>query len=530
MNTTKMTNKLILNLLIGGGLLAGLASCADESISLKDVNYPLYERLDTAGYQGYELVWSEEFDQDGRPNSAYWNYDEGYMRNEEAQDYLKDDPRTSRIEGGDLVIEAFKDPHEGINKWTGEPYHFDYSSAELTTKGKVDFQYGRLDIAAKIPTGRGVWPAFWMRPTDALEGKYAEIDIMEYVWGNTEDHNTYYVTLHTQATNDGLAERWSGNTSSPTLESNYHLYSLVWDEEMIQVLFDNEVVCTAEKEEGMTLDYWPFDQPFYLIMNIAVGGGWGGSWGIDETIFPKQMNVKYIRYYKPIEASVPGGGDGNVDDGAEYVVNGGFETDLDASMQPKVGPRSDIEYENALNFVNRWWVLNHNTAALTIDKTTGADDTNRSLKYSNSKLGNWYSTDMSMCIQNVPAGKYTLSFWAKSNQATAPLAVDLAMCETQEDMKLLYKYWKSLVKENGETIIKQVEVGASGDLYCLTSETVGTEWKQYSITLDIPENILLKLVLKPHTSGTPGLNSYKLQTPADNLEFWFDEFSLKEKK
>ena len=255
-------------------MLAGLASCADESIALTDVRYPTYERLDTAGYEGYELVWAEEFDQDGRPNPSYWVYDEGYMRNEEAQDYLSDDPRTSRVEGGDLIIEAFKDPHEGVNKWTGEPYHFDYSSAELTTKGKVDFQYGRLDIAAKIPTGRGVWPAFWLRPTNALEGKYAEIDIMEYVWGNNEDHDTYYVTLHTQATNDGLAERWSGNMSSPTLESNYHLYSLVWDEESIQVLFDNEVVCTAEKEEDMTLDYWPFDQPFFLIMNVAVGGGY----------------------------------------------------------------------------------------------------------------------------------------------------------------------------------------------------------------------------------------------------------------
>ena len=529
MNVRKMTNKLIQNLLIGGGLLAGLASCTEESIALKDVRYPTYERLDTAGYEGYELVWAEEFEEDGRPNPSYWVYDEGYMRNEEAQDYLNDDPRTSRVEGGDLVIEAFKDPHEGVNKWTGEPYHFDYSSAELTTKGKVDFQYGRLDIAAKIPTGRGVWPAFWMRPTNALEGKYAEIDIMEYVWGNNENHDTYYVTLHTQATRDGLAERWSGNTSSPTLESNYHLYSLVWDEESIQVLFDNEVVCIAEKEEGMTLDYWPFDQPFFLIMNIAVGGGWGGTWGIDETIFPKQMNVKYIRYYKPIEADVPSEG-GEVDNAAEYIVNGGFETDMDASQLPKVGPRSDIEYEKALNFVNRWWVISHNNAALVIDETQGADETSRSMKYSNTKLNNWYSTDMSMCIQNVPAGKYTLSFWAKSNQTAAPMAVNLALCETDDDMKLLYKEWKSLVKENGKTVIKQKEAGASGDLYCLSSETIGTEWKQYSITLDIPENILLKLVLKPQTSGTPGLNSYKLQTPAENLEFWFDEFSLKEKK
>ena len=529
MNVTKMTNKLIQHLLIGGGLLAGLASCADESIALTDVRYPTYERLDTAGYEGYELVWAEEFDQDGRPNPSYWVYDEGYMRNEEAQDYLSDDPRTSRVEGGDLIIEAFKDPHEGVNKWTGEPYHFDYSSAELTTKGKVDFQYGRLDIAAKIPTGRGVWPAFWLRPTNALEGKYAEIDIMEYVWGNNEDHDTYYVTLHTQATNDGLAERWSGNMSSPTLESNYHLYSLVWDEESIQVLFDNEVVCTAEKEEDMTLDYWPFDQPFFLIMNIAVGGGWGGSWGIDETIFPKQMNVKYIRYYKPIEVSVPGGGDYE-EEGAEYIINGGFETDMDAAQLPKVGPRSDIEYENALNFVNRWWVISHNKAALVIDETEGANETSRSMKYSNTKLNNWYSTDMSMCIQNVPAGKYTLSFWAKSNQASSPMAINLALCETADDMKLLYKEWKSLVKENGKTVIKQKEAGASGDLYCLSSEIISTEWKQYSITLDIPENILLKLVLKPQTSGTPGLNSYKLQTPAENLEFWFDEFSLKEKK
>ena len=117
---------------------------------------------------------------------------------------------------------------------------------------------------------------------------------------------------------------------------------------------------------------------------------------------------------------------------------------------------------------------------------------------------------------------------AKSNQTASPLAVNLALCETEADMKLLYKEWKALVKEDGKTVIKQK--GSSGDLYCLSAETVGTEWKQYSVTLDIPENILLKLVLKPQSQGTPNENLYKLQTPANNLEFWFDEFSLKEKK
>lgn len=102
----------------------------------------------------YELVWSDEFNENGLPDTAYWGYDEGYLRNQELQDYKKADRKYARVEDGKLIIEAHKDSHDGVNPWTGEPYHFEYSSAELRSSKAVKVHYGRLDVCAKIPLGR----------------------------------------------------------------------------------------------------------------------------------------------------------------------------------------------------------------------------------------------------------------------------------------------------------------------------------------------------------------------------------------
>lgn len=126
--------------------------------------------------------------------------------------------------------------------------------------------------------------------------KSGEIDIMEYVWGD-RIHNQIFATVHTTDTDVHGNRIASGTATSPTLDTEFHLYSLVWEEDSLQILFDNQVIFTYERD-GASFVRWPFDRPFYLILNIAVGGAWGGMWGIDETIFPARMEIDYVRYYQ----------------------------------------------------------------------------------------------------------------------------------------------------------------------------------------------------------------------------------------
>lgn len=250
----------------------------------------------------YELVWTDEFDEPGLPDAYYWGYDEGYCRNNELQDYKKANSKYARVEDGKLIIEAHKDPHDGVNPWTGEPYHFEYSSAELRSLKTVNILYGRLDVSAKIPLGRGIWPAIWMMPVDNKYGGWphsGEIDIMEYVWGDNV-HNQIFATVHTTDTDVNGNRIDSGTAISTTLDTEFHLYLLVWEKNSLQVLFDDKVIFTYKRDSASSVR-WPFDQPFYLILNIAVGGAWGGMWGIDESIFPARMEIDYVRYYQKKE-------------------------------------------------------------------------------------------------------------------------------------------------------------------------------------------------------------------------------------
>ena len=127
------------------------------------------------------------------------------------------------------------------------------------------------------------------------------MDLMEYVWGDNVNHDMIWATVHNQNSQDGMEQYQRQNTiSSPTLDTEFHLYSVVWTETQIDFLFDDTLVLSYAKMEE-SYDHWPFDQSFFLILNVAVGGSWGGSWGVDETIFPARMEVDYIRYYKEKE-------------------------------------------------------------------------------------------------------------------------------------------------------------------------------------------------------------------------------------
>ncbi|RAK00409.1 glycosyl hydrolase family 16 [Larkinella arboricola] len=237
-----------------------------------------------------KLVWSDEFDKPGLPDPAKWKYDVGGhgFGNNELQYYLGPRKENARVENGFLIIEARKEKHENR----------EYTSAKLITRGLAQWQYGRIDVRAKLPKGRGTWPAIWMLSAKTplkwpLDG---EIDIMEHV-GFNEDQ--IHGTIHTQAYNHTKHTEKTGIRKVPGATQNFHLYSIDWSAEKIDFLIDNEKYFTITKQEtGGSYEEWPLDQPFYLILNVAVGGNWGGQKGVDESIWPQRMEIDYVRVYQ----------------------------------------------------------------------------------------------------------------------------------------------------------------------------------------------------------------------------------------
>lgn len=239
--------------------------------------------------QQKELVWSDEFDYTGLPDTTKWNYAVGGhgWGNQELQYYTENRPENARVEGGNLIIEARLEKTEGM----------DFSSARLTTKNKGDWTYGRIEVRAKIPSGTGVWPAIWMLYTDRTYGGWpesGEIDIMEYV-GYQPD--TIHGTVHTGAYNHTKNTQRGGQIKVPTAEEDFHVYAVDWQEERIDFFVDDQRYFLFKKESDDPA-VWPFNHNFHLIMNIAVGGTWGGQHGVDTTLFPQQLVVDYVRIYR----------------------------------------------------------------------------------------------------------------------------------------------------------------------------------------------------------------------------------------
>jgi beta-glucanase (GH16 family) len=235
----------------------------------------------------WDLVWSEEFSQDGAPNPAHWTYEEGFVRNNEAQFYTKDRRENARVENGKLIIEA------RLDNWNGNKI----TSASLTTEGKQSFLYGRIEAWAKIPTGRGTWPAIWTLGENIRQvgwPKCGELDILENVGF---DPNRIHANVHVDAYNHTKGNGRGNSLLSEAPWERFHIYAVEWYEDRVEFFFDDQryLVFRKEKDDDSV---WPFDKPQYLILNIAIGGAWGGQQGIDETLFPHRMEVDYVRYYK----------------------------------------------------------------------------------------------------------------------------------------------------------------------------------------------------------------------------------------
>jgi beta-glucanase (GH16 family) len=246
------------------------------------------------GSKDRQLVWSDEFDRDGVPDSTKWNYDPGDgcpdncgWGNNEWQYYTKN-PENVRVEDGKLIIEAHMDSLEGKA----------FTSSKIVSRNKGDWLYARFEIRAKLPKGKGTWPAIWMLPTDWKYGGWpasGEIDIMEHVGF---DPGVIHGTIHTEAYNHIRGTQKEGITRVPDAQDTFHVYSVDWREDKMDFYIDGKLYHTVTRDPDDDFKGWPFDQRFYLIMNIAVGGNWGGAQGVDLDIWPQRMEIDYVRVYQ----------------------------------------------------------------------------------------------------------------------------------------------------------------------------------------------------------------------------------------
>lgn len=235
----------------------------------------------------WKLVWEDNFETNGLPNSDIWDYEVGYVRNKEEQYYTAKRAENARVENGNLVIEARKD------NWDGKKI----TSASLTTLGKKSILYVKVEVRAKLPTGKGTWPAIWMLGENIKEKGWpacGEIDIMENVGF---DPDIIHANIHTKAYNHVKGTNKGNKITVEKPYRDFHIYAVEWYEDHMDFFVDGEMYFSFSNEKTGN-DTWPFDKPHYLIINLAIGGGWGGQQGVDDSIFPQKYYIDYVKVYK----------------------------------------------------------------------------------------------------------------------------------------------------------------------------------------------------------------------------------------
>ena len=268
-------------------LLAMLLACSNNAVTPPVVLPPAGPVVEIPR----KLVWADEFDKDGLPDAKKWGYDVGGngWGNNELQFYTKERAENARIEGGNLIIEARKESYQGRN----------YTSARLLTASTQTWTYGRMEVRAKLPAGLGTWPAIWMLGSNISSAGWplcGEIDIMEHVG---YDEGIIHGTLHSDAYNHVKGTQKEGKTPLKTATSAFHLYAIDWTNNQVDFYVDEvKYYSVSARDVGGTQQQWPFTQPFFMILNLAVGGNWGGLKGVDETIWPRRMEIDYVRVYQ----------------------------------------------------------------------------------------------------------------------------------------------------------------------------------------------------------------------------------------
>ncbi len=239
------------------------------------------------------LTWSDEFEGEGLPDSSKWSYNTGNWGwgNNEPQYYTADRVENARQENGYLVIESHKND-----------LGHDWTSARLTTQGKIAFTYGKIEFRAKVPAGRGTWAAGWLLG-DAYEDEISwpycgEIDVLESVGFEIDDETgrgKNHATCHTRAYYFKQGNQIGSEIELDSMNTNFHTYAVEWYPNVIYGLIDGERYYTYDKNANEL--EWPFNAPQNIILNLAIGGGWGGTEGIDESYKNHQFILDYVRVY-----------------------------------------------------------------------------------------------------------------------------------------------------------------------------------------------------------------------------------------
>jgi beta-glucanase (GH16 family) len=250
--------------------------------------------------RNYKLVWSDEFNKDGPPDSSSWTYENGFVRNQELQWYQ---PENARCEKGYLIIEARREEKPnpayvpGSKDWRTDRPIINYTSACLITRGRKTWQYGRFEMKAKIDISPGLWPAWWTLGTAGRWPANGEIDIMEYyrkrLLANiaclNKDHRAEWFS-NTFSTDSLGGKKWS---------AKFHIWRMDWTKEFIALYVDNQLLNKVSLDSLINKDgsgFNPFKQPHYMLLNLAIGGTSGGD--PSDTPFPKEFVIDYVRVYQ----------------------------------------------------------------------------------------------------------------------------------------------------------------------------------------------------------------------------------------
>lgn len=255
---------------------------------------------------GYQLVWHDEFDTDGLPDPGKWVLEEGFQRNQELQFYRSDSPENTWVEDGVLTITARKvarTPNpllgEGRYDWARQREHVDYTSASLRTDGIFSFTYGRVEVRAELPEGKGAWPAIWLLGENWQEvgwPRCGEIDVMEWLG---REPNKIHGSLHwSDPTKESINKRsFHRALELPGRPEGMNVYAMEWTPERIDLFFNGEnyfSAPTASFKKDMAES--PFDRPMVLLINLAIGGSWGRA--VDDSALPMTYKIDWVRVYQ----------------------------------------------------------------------------------------------------------------------------------------------------------------------------------------------------------------------------------------
>ena len=259
--------------------------------------------LETPGLKGYKLVWAEEFEIDGAPDEEVWSHETGFQRNNEMQWYQ---PDNATVSGGLLVIEGRREKVKNVSfdanskDWRKSREYAEYTSSSINTRGKFEFQYGIVEVKAKIDTASGMWPAIWTLGISRPWPSNGEIDIMEYYLVDGKPTilaNAAWAHPNKRAAWDEakipFAEFLAKDSDWP---SKFHTWKMDWTAEYIKIYLDDELLNEVDLSQTTNPDgFNPFRQPHYLLLNLALGSN-GGN--LENTDFPRQYQVDYVRVYQ----------------------------------------------------------------------------------------------------------------------------------------------------------------------------------------------------------------------------------------